>query len=112
MYDYNIILLYMQAQCVRTSVRKYVRACECRPMCGRVCVHECARVGCMDVCALVYACACVCACVSGVASVKACACACGRSYMCGCGLAYVRVCVPVNMHVLLLYCIIMFGRSL
>ena len=38
MYDYNIILLYIQAQCVRTSVgtRMYVRACECRPMCGRV----------------------------------------------------------------------------
>ena len=104
MYDYNIILLYrvyMQAQCVRTSVRTrmYVRACECRPIyiCGRVCVHECARVGvlmCVYVCALLSACACVCACVSGVTSVKACACACGRSYMCacGCGLAYMRVC--------------------
>ena len=39
--DYNIILLYIQAQCVRTSVhtRMYVHACECRPMCGRVCVR-------------------------------------------------------------------------
>ena len=47
-YDYNSILLYMQAQCVRTSVRTriYVLACEYRPMCGRVYVHECARVGC------------------------------------------------------------------
>ena len=47
MCDYNIILLlYMHAQCVRTSVstRMYVRACECRSMCGRVCVHECVRV--------------------------------------------------------------------
>ena len=62
MYDYNIILLYMQAHCIRTSVRTrmYVRACECRPMCGRVRVHECARVGvliCVYVCALVSACA-------------------------------------------------------
>ena len=68
----------MQSQCVRTSVRTrmYVRACECRPMCGRVCVDECARVGmlmCVYVCALVSACSCVCACVSGVASVKECA---------------------------------------
>ena len=49
LYACMIIILYyyMQAQCVRTSVRTrmYVRECECRPMCGRVYVHECARVG-------------------------------------------------------------------
>ena len=107
MYDYNIILLYMQAQCICTSVRKrmHVRACECRPMCGRVCVHECARVGVLMfvyVCALVFACACVCACVSGVASVKACVCACGRSCMCACvcELSYTRVCVRACVRVL------------
>ena len=53
-YDHDIMLLCVQARCVRTSVRTgmYVRACECRPMCGRVCVHECAREGCS--CARMY----------------------------------------------------------
>ena len=60
MYDYTIILLYMQAQCVRTSVRTrmYVRACECRPMCVRVCVHECGGAH-VRVCVCIIICMCV-----------------------------------------------------
>ena len=103
--SYIIILLDLRAQCVRT--RMYVCACECRPMCGRVCVRECARVGVlMDVyvCALVYACACVRAHAWVVPHmclpIKACACACGRSCkcVCGCGLTYVRVCVRTSAY--------------